>query len=313
MRAVVTGGAGFIGSHLTERLIGEGREVLVIDDLSSGKDRVGFIERAGARLEVADVRRVDTANLVREFGPDEIYHLAAQKDVRHSVTDPAFDAEVNVIGTIRLLEAARGTGAKVVTTSSGGTIYGDPDDSLLPVSEEVVGRPTSPYGISKKVMEDYLHFYSTTYGLRFVNLALANVYGPRQDPNGEAGVVAIFAQRLLQHQECKIYGDGGQTRDFVYVSDVVDVYLKAAKGNSWSETFNIGTGRETSVLELYELIGGYCGYTPKPVYAPERLGELRRSALDAGKADRLLGWKPQTSLEEGLKLTVDSMRAAFID
>lgn len=313
MRAVVTGGAGFIGSHLTERLVGEGREVLVIDDLSSGKDRVGFLERAGARLEVADVRRPDTAGLVREFEPDEVYHLAAQKDVRHSVADPALDAEVNVIGTIRLLEAARQVGATVVTTSSGGCIYGDPDPSVLPVSEDVIGRPTSPYGISKKVMEDYLHFYSTTYGLQFVNLALANVYGPRQDPNGEAGVVAIFTQRLLQDQECKIYGDGGQTRDFVYVADVVDVYLKAATGDVWGETFNIGTGRETSVLELYELIGRYCGYTPKPVYAPERLGELRRSALDAGKAGRMLGWSPNTSLEEGLRMTVDSMRAAFRD
>jgi UDP-glucose 4-epimerase len=313
VKAVVTGGAGFIGSHLTERLAAGGREVLVIDDLSSGKDRVGFIERTGARLEVADVREPHTAGLVRQFRPDEVYHLAAQKDVRHSVADPAFDAEVNVIGTIRLLEAARETGAKVVTTSSGGTIYGDPDPSVLPVSEEVVGRPTSPYGISKKVMEDYLHFYYTTYGLRFVNLALANVYGPRQDPNGEAGVVAIFAQRLLQHQECKIYGDGGQTRDFVYVADVVDVYLKAATGDSSGETFNIGTGRETSVLELYELIGGFCGYTPQPASAPERLGELRRSALDARKANRILGWKPETSLEEGLKLTVDSMKAAFVD
>lgn len=309
MRAVVSGGAGFIGCHLTERLVAEGRQVLVVDDLSSGKDRIEVLERAGARLEVADVRRPETAELVRRFEPDELFHLAAQKDVRHSVADPAFDAEVNVVGTLRLVEAARDAGANVVTTSSGGCIYGDPDESALPISEETVGRPTSPYGISKKVMEDYLHFYRGSYGTNFVNLALANVYGPRQDPNGEAGVVAIFAQRLLRGQECTIYGDGGQTRDFVYVADVVEAYLLAASGKVWGETFNIGTGRETSVLELYSHIARFCGSDLQPRFAPERLGELRRSALDAGKAGRMLGWAPRVSLEEGLELTVGSMRA----
>ncbi|HEX2053020.1 MAG TPA: NAD-dependent epimerase/dehydratase family protein [Actinomycetota bacterium] len=312
MKAVVTGGAGFIGCHLAERLVAEGREVLAIDDLSSGKDRVGVLEAAGARLEVADIREPGTAEIVRSYEPNEVFHLAAQKDVRHSVADPAFDAEVNVVGTIRLLEAARSVGANVVTTSSGGCIYGDPDESLLPISEGTVGRPTSPYGISKKVMEDYLHFYRSSYGMQFVNLALANVYGPRQDPNGEAGVVAIFAQRLLRGQECTIYGDGGQTRDFVYVADVVDAYLRAASGKAWGETFNIGTGRETSVVELYSEIARICGVDLAPNFAPERLGELRRSALDYGKAEKLLGWRPVTSLEEGLERTVDSMKAAVL-
>lgn len=312
MKAVVSGGAGFIGCHLTERLVAEGREVLVIDDLSSGKDRVGVIEAAGARLEVADIRRPEAADLVRRYGPDELFHLAAQKDVRHSVADPAFDAEVNVVGTLRLLEAAKEVGANVVTTSSGGCIYGDPDESLLPISEDTAGRPTSPYGISKKVTEDYLHFYRSSYGTNFVNLALANVYGPRQDPNGEAGVVAIFAQRLLRGQGCTIYGDGGQTRDFVYVADVVEAYLLAASGKAWGETFNIGTGRETSVLELYSEIARLCGVDLEPNFAAERLGELRRSALDHGKASDLLGWQPETSLEDGLRLTVDSMRSSVL-
>jgi UDP-glucose 4-epimerase len=309
MRAVVTGGAGFIGSHLTERLAAEGREVLVIDDLSSGDARVRFIEDAGARLEKADIRSPETARLVKEFQPDEIYHLAAQKDVRNSMADPVFDAEVNVIGTIRLLEAARSVGARVVTTSSGGCIYGEPDASLLPVTEQTIGRPTSPYGIGKKVTEDYLCFYATTYGLEFVNLALANVYGPRQDPDGEAGVVAIFTQRLLRGRECTIYGDGSQTRDFVFVTDVVNAYLSAACGQSWGETFNIGTGKETSVKQLYRTMAGICGVQTPALEAPARLGELQRSALSYGKAKGALGWEPQTALVEGLTATIDSMRS----
>lgn len=306
-RAVVTGGAGFIGSHLSERLAQQGREVLVIDNLSSGKDRVEVLEAAGISLEQLDICDPHAAELIRSFMPAEIYHLAAQIDVRRSVEDPILDAEINILGTLRVLGAAEAAGARVITTSSGGTVYGEVSPEELPVGESAQGRPTSPYGISKKVMEDYLVFYAKTYGLRFVNLALGNVFGPRQDPHGEAGVVAIFGLKMLNGERPVIFGDGRQTRDFVYVGDVVDAFVSAGERGD-GETFNIGTGRQTSVEELFWAIAEICGVREPPAYEAARPGELQNSALDASKAEALLGWKPKTYLKEGLALTVEFLR-----
>lgn len=307
MRAVVTGGAGFIGSHLAERLKSGGDEVLVLDNFVGGRHRLAVLEGAEIPIEEVDIRDERVSSLVASFHPDVIYHLAAQMDVRRSVADPIYDADVNIGGSLRLLEAARQIGARFVHTTSGGCIYGEPDDSLIPITEEVTGRPTSPYGISKKVLEDYLRFYQDTYGLQFASLALGNVYGPRQDPHGEAGVVAIFGSRLLAGEECVIYGDGKQTRDFVYVSDVVDGFVSAStKGDG--ETFNIGTGIETDVNELFEKMAGIVGADKPARYAPARPGELERSALDNSKAATLLGWSPKIAIDEGLKATVQFLK-----
>ncbi|MGH2733039.1 MAG: NAD-dependent epimerase/dehydratase family protein [Actinomycetota bacterium] len=308
-RAVVTGGAGFIGSHLCERLVAEGHRVLVVDNLVAGSQRLGFLEALGIPIERLDVRDPAAGELIHSFRPDVVFHLAAQIDVRRSVADPVYDAQVNVVGTLRVLEAAARTGARVLFASSGGTIYGEVDPRMLPVTEDASGRPTSPYGINKRVSEDYLRFYRDTGGLAFVSLALANVYGPRQDPHGEAGVVAIFSMRLLRGEPCVIYGDGAQSRDFVYVGDVVEAFL-AAVGRGEGETVNIGTGVETSVLELYRAMAGLCALDRPPLHAPGRPGELRRSCLDVSKAHRVLGWKPATGLQEGLALTIDSFRGA---
>ena len=312
-RAVVTGGAGFIGSHLVERLAAGGTEVLVVDDLSSGRSRLRFLEAAGARLEVVDIRSPDCGPLIAGFQPEVVYHLAAQMDVRRSVADPVYDAGVNVLGSLNVFEAARAAGAGVVCASSGGCIYGEPDDDQLPLDEQVVGRPSSPYGISKRVMEDYLHFFRAAYGLRFIVLALANVYGPRQDPHGEAGVVAIFGSALLAGRECLVFGDGRQTRDFVYVGDVVSAFLAAGaaleRGEAVGERFNIGTGVETDVLTLQAAMAATAGVPSPPVLRPARAGELLRSCLDSGKAGTLLGWGPVVGLEEGLTETVAFMRA----
>lgn len=303
MRAIVTGAAGFIGSHLAGRLREGGHEVLGVDNLSAGAGRVPLLERAGIPLEVLDVRDGQMGKSIAAFRPEVIFHLAAQIDVRRSVADPLHDAAVNVLGTIRVLQSARGVGARVVFASSGGTIYGEVDPSMIPVGEETVGVPTSPYGIGKKVAEDYLRFYRSSYGLPFVSLALANVYGPRQDPFGEAGVVAIFGSRLARGEPCVIFGDGKQTRDFVYVGDVVGAFLAAAvRGDG--ETVNVGTGVETSVEDLYHAMAGLCGVGRPPRYEPERPGELRQSCLRISKAKRVLGWEPATSLEQGLQATV---------
>lgn len=306
-RALVTGGAGFIGSHLCERLAAEGREVMVVDNLSSGSARTGVLQAAGAKLVEMDIRDESAGKLIEEFKPGEVYHLAAQIDVRRSVTDPITDADINILGTLRILEGARRVGARVMTTSSGGTIYGEVSPDELPVDERARGRPTSPYGISKKVLEDYLVFFASTYSLAFVNLALGNVFGPRQDPHGEAGVVAIFGSKLLRGEHPVIFGDGRQTRDFVYVGDVVDAFMLASEHGE-GETFNIGTGRQTSVTELYWEIASICEVDEAPRFEAPRPGELQNSALDASKAKALLGWKPKTGLREGLSQTIDFLR-----
>lgn len=305
MRAIVTGGAGFIGSHLCERLAAEGHTVLAVDNFAAGRGRVRNLAEAGVEIDETDIRDPSIESVVLSFGPDAIFHLAAQMIPVRSVADPVYDAEVNIVGTLRLLEAARRAGARFVNTSSGGAMYGELDEGASAFTEETVGRPDSPYGVSKKVGEDYLRVYARIFGLSFVSLALGNVYGPRQDPEGEAGVVAIFAGRLLRGEPCVIYGDGKQTRDFVYVDDVISAYLKALEGGE-GETFNIGTGEETSVEELYRAMAAIVGTEAPPRYEPERPGEVRRVTLDPTKAGRLLDWKPEVPLAEGLRRTIES-------
>ena len=301
MRTLVTGGAGFIGSTLVDRLLAEGHAVDVVDDLSTGT----LANLADARSDPnhdysfhrLDVRSPGVVDLIAHRRPEVIYHLAAQAAVPVSVARPVFDAEVNVIGTINVLEGARAAGSrKIVLAASGGTLYGDTDK--LPIRESAAHRPLSPYGVSKKSAMDYLAAYREMHNLEATSLALANIYGPRQDPHGEAGVVAIFAGLLLQGQVCTIFGDGEQTRDFVFVDDVVDAFSRAGtRGDGL--VINIGTGSETSVNQLYSVMAGAAGVDDRPSYAPARTGELRRSALDPGRAAVHLGWKPWTTIEEG--------------
>ncbi len=297
----MTGGAGFIGSTLVDRLLAEGHTVDVVDDLSSGSLANLADARATPNHEMTfhrlDIREPAMVELVAHRRPEVIFHLAAQPDVRVSVERPAFDAEVNIVGTVQVLEGARAAGTrKVVFAASGGTLYGEP--GKLPVSESHPQRPLSPYGVSKKAACDYLAAYRELHGIEFTALALANVYGPRQDPHGEAGVVAIFAARLLAGEPCTIFGDGEQTRDFVYVDDVVDAFARAAHKGS-GLLMNIGTGLETSVNRLYATMAAAAGTDAPAVYAPPRPGELTRSSLDPSRAEIHLGWKPWTTLEAG--------------
>ena len=301
MRTLVTGGAGFIGSTLVDRLLAEGHAVDVVDDLSSGSLANLADARATPNHEMTfhrlDIREPAMVELVAHRRPEVIFHLAAQADVRVSVERPVFDAEVNIIGTLQVLEGARAAGArKVVFAASGGTLYGEPE--RLPVAESAPQRPLSPYGVSKKSACDYLAAYRELHGIEFTALALANVYGPRQDPHGEAGVVAIFAGRLLAGAPCTIFGDGDQTRDFVYVDDVVDAFARAAHKGS-GLLMNIGTGAETSVNELYSAMAAAAGSEGPAVYALPRAGELARSSLDPTRAGIHLGWKPWTTIEAG--------------
>lgn len=311
MRVVVTGGAGFIGSTLVDRLLAEGHFVTVIDNLATG--RLSNLEGArasGDRFSMVelDVRSSEIAETVAAAAPEVVFHLAAQADVRVSVERPVFDAEVNVIGGLNVIEAARAAGArKVVVASSGGTIYGDPAPEDLPVDEQHSQHPISPYGVAKKVIDDYLYAFRFLHGLNYTSLALANVYGPRQDPHGEAGVVAIFAGRLLSGEGCRIFGDGEQTRDFVYVNDVVDAFVRAADRGD-GVLCNIGTGVETSVNHLYRAMADAAGVDASASYEPARAGELARSALNPGFAEKQLGWTPQTSLVDGSRATLEWFR-----
>jgi len=312
MKALITGGAGFIGSTLADRLLAEGHAVDVVDNLSTGSlaNLAGSRRDHGHRLTFhqLDVRSPDLPEVMGRRRPEVVYHLAAQADVRVSVADPVFDAEVNVVGSLRVLEGARGAGArKVVFASSGGTIYGDPAPARLPVKESHPQQPLSPYGVAKKAVGDYLHAYRELHNLEFTALALANVYGPRQDPHGEAGVVAIFAGRLLSGQPCTVYGDGSQTRDFVYVDDVVDAFARAA-GRGGGLLLNVGTGEETSVNRLYATMAEKTGVARPAVFAPARPGELARSCLDPGRAGIHLGWKPWTSLADGTGAVIEWFR-----
>ena len=312
MKALVTGGAGFIGSTLVDRLLAEGHQVDVIDDLSTGSlANLASARRAGDRsfsFHQADIRSPEIGELVGRRRPEVVFHLAAQADVRVSVARPVYDAEINVLGSLNILEASRQAGArKVVFASSGGTIYGDPDVSALPIKESHPRRPLSPYGVAKNTVGDYLAAYRELHDLEFTTLALANVYGPRQDPHGEAGVVAIFAGNLLAGRPCTIFGDGRQSRDFVYVDDVVDAFARAAE-KAGGLLLNIGTGLETSVNDLYAEMARAAGLDLPAVRAPARAGELFRNCLDPGKAAIHLGWKPWTSLPAGVGAVVDWFR-----
>ncbi len=313
MRTMVTGGAGFIGSALVDRLLAEGHEVDVVDDLSTGTlaNLAEARSVAGGALTIhqLDIRHADVIELIVRRRPEVVYHLAAQADVRISVDRPAFDAEVNVLGSLNVLEGARAAGAgRVVFAASGGTLYGEPEPEDLPVRESHPRRPLSPYGVSKAAVLDYLAAYRELHSLEFSALALGNVYGPRQDPHGEAGVVAIFAQRLIADEPVTIYGDGEQTRDFVYVDDVVDAFVRAT-GRGGGLVCNVATGRETSVNELFGVMAAEAGVDSAPVYAPARPGELRRSSLDVGRAGMQLGWHPWTELGDGVRAVLEFVRA----
>ena len=312
MRALVTGGAGFIGSNLVDRLLAEGNEVDVVDDLSTGSlaNLAAARTSAGGRLTITqlDIRLREVVELIAHRAPEVVFHLAAQADVRVSVASPAFDAEVNIIGSLNVLEGAREAGSeRLVFAASGGTLYGDPPVKDLPLRESQPHRPLSPYGVSKKAVLDYLVAYRELHSLEFAALALANVYGPRQNPHGEAGVVAIFADRLLTGTPITIFGTGEQTRDFVYVDDVVDAFVRAATRGG-GLVCNIGTGRETSVNDLYRSMAAVVGSEANPDYAPGRAGELDRNVLDVERAGIQLGWRPWTELGDGVRAVIDSVR-----
>ena len=314
MRALVTGGAGFIGSNLVDRLVGRGDRVVVIDDLSTGRrEHLTDALARGAELVVDDIRDGDRVRAIcAELLPDVVFHLAAQMDVRRSVEDPAFDADVNIRGTVNLLEATRlvePESARFVFASTGGAIYGEGEGRELPLDEDAECRPDSPYGQSKMAGEGYCRLYERLYGLSTVSMRLGNVYGPRQDPLGEAGVVAIFCGRLTAGESPTVFGDGRQTRDFVYVGDIVAALIAAASSDARGP-YNVGTGRESSVLDLIDVLDDLTeGDGPPPHMAAARAGEVRRIAILSERAARDLGWRAATGLEEGLERTLAWFRA----
>ena len=312
MRSLVTGGAGFIGSTLVDRLLAEGHEVDVVDDFSTGSlsNLADARANAGRALTIhhLDITAPSLVDLMARRRPQSVFHLAAQADVRVSVARPVFDATVNVLGSLNVLEGARQAESdRIVFAASGGTLYGEPDSDELPVRESHPQQPLSPYGVSKKSVVDYLVAYRELHALEFCALALANVYGPRQDPHGEAGVVAIFAEKLLQGAPVTIYGDGSQTRDFVYVDDVVDAFVRAATRGG-GLVCNVGTGQETSVNELLAVMAEQAGVSVTPTLAPARPGELQRSSLDIERAAIQLGWRPWTNLPEGTRAVLEYVR-----
>ncbi len=304
MKVLVTGGAGFIGSHVVDHALAAGHEVLVLDDLSSGR-RDNLDPRA--QLHVLDVRSREAAELIESERPDAIFHLAAQMDVRRSCADPRFDADVNIAGFINLLEAAVRSGVRrVVFSSTGGAIYGEQD--CFPADETHPTRPCSPYGVSKAASELYLGYYRAQYGLSYAALRYANVYGPRQNPHGEAGVVAIFCDRLLSGRECVIYGDGGQTRDFVFVGDVARANLLALTSD-YVGALNIGTGVETDVNTLQTALAKAAGVNSPARHEPPKPGEQRRSVITPARARQILGFTPEVALEQGLGETMAFFKA----
>lgn len=296
MRILVTGGAGFIGSHVTDAFLSDGDDVAVVDDLSRG--RPGRLDPSVAVHKASITDAAALRSVVERVRPELICHLAAQIDVRVSVAAPAADAEVNIVGTVNVLEAARAVGARVVFAGTGGAIYGA--GSPVPTPEDVPPAPEAPYGTSKYCAEQYLALDNRLHGTAHVTLRLANVYGPRQDPAGEAGVVGIFCGHAVRGERPTVFGDGRQTRDYVYVGDVAEAFRAAARSDR-AGTWNIGTGRETSVLELVDLLGQAAGRTLEPEFAPPRAGELQRSALAVDAASRDLGWTPRTPLADGIR------------
>lgn len=303
MKVLVTGGAGFIGSHLVDRLVQEGHDVVVVDNLSTGKRK--NVNRA-ATFYKADIQSTRLERVFRNERPSVIMHLAAQMNVRRSVEDPMFDANVNILGTLNVIEQAARHGArKVVFASSGGAIYGEQD--IFPAPESHPMRPLSPYGISKLSGEHYLSYYQRVSGIQTVSLRFANVYGPRQDPEGEAGVVAIFIQKMLTGEQPVVNGNGRQTRDFVFVEDVVEANL-LVMGQGIEGVFNVGTSSETPVNELFAIIKELTKSDCKEVHGPAKKGEQLRSTIDATKLRQQMGWEAKVSLSEGLRKTVDYFR-----
>lgn len=305
MRILVTGGAGFIGSHIVDACIAASHEVCVIDDLSTGRR-----EHVNSRalFHPLDILDPELPQLVSDFAPDLVCHHAAQMDLRRSVADPLFDARVNILGLIHLLESCKALRLKkVIFASSGGAIYGEQE--IFPASEDHPTRPVSPYGVSKLSGERYLDYYSKVFGISYIALRYSNVYGPRQNAKGEAGVVAIFAGHLLNGEAPTINGDGKQTRDYIYVGDVVEANL-ASLESSYSGALNIGTGQETDVLTLFEMMRDKVKSDKRALHGPAKLGEQKRSVLDIRRARKALGWAPRISLSQGLDQTVDSYRRA---
>lgn len=306
--ALVTGAAGFIGSNLVLRLLEDGRRVIGVDDLSTGSLAnlaEARSERHSGRFEFnrLDIRKGGLGPLMQRLEPEVVYHLAAQVDVRRSVDDPIHDADVNVLGSIAVLEAARCAGVRKVVYASSIGSYGEPTEDALPIDESFDAPALSPYGTSKRVVLDYLRTYEQLYDLEWSALTLANVYGPYQTTAGEGGVVATFIGRMLDSAPCHIYGDGEQTRDFVFVDDVVHAMVLATQ-RGHPRRYLIGTGERTTVNELYDAVAAAIGYGPAPRYEPARAGEIRHSSVDARLAMRELGWKPWTTLEEGLARTL---------
>ena len=309
---LVTGAAGFIGSHLVDRLLQDGREVVGIDDLSTGRlsNLAGASRCPTFRFVESDVTSGDFRSLVAEVGPDIVLHLAAQMDVRKSVADPLHDVRVNVLGTVNVLEAAVHSGVrKIVLASSGGTVYGQA--ATLPIREDTPLLPVSPYGAAKVAAEGYVATYGRLYGLAGTSLALGNVYGPRQDPHGEAGVVSIFARALTTGAPTTIFGDGTSSRDYVYVSDVVEAFVRCLEDSTSGARFNVGTGVATSVDELHRLLADICGSEATPDMAPARPGELHAVSLDRGALTDRTGWRPTVALPEGLRMTVEWVRSTL--
>jgi UDP-glucose 4-epimerase len=304
MKVLVTGGAGFIGSHLVDRLVLEGHEAVVVDNLVTGKRR--NINRA-ARFYKVDIQNWRLERVFRNERPNVVMHLAAQMDVRKSVEDPMYDAQVNVLGTLNVLQQAVQHGVrKVVFSSSGGAIYGEQE--TYPAPETHVTKPLSPYGLSKLCGEQYLSYYQRVSGLQVVSLRYANVYGPRQDPEGEAGVVAIFIQKMLNNEQAVINGNGRQTRDFVFVEDVVEANL-AMMGQESQGTYNVGTGVETSINDLFRILVQHTGSACKEIHGPAKKGEQARSVIDNTKLRHEMSWEPKADLSEGLKKTVEYFRS----
>lgn len=310
MRVLVTGGAGFIGSHLVEALKAAGHRVAVLDNLSTGRR-----ENLPPDIPLYTIDLRDTKAITAHFSQyeyDVVFHLAAQVDVRTSVNAPLYDAEVNILGTLHLLEALRKQKTWVIFASTGGAIYGE--KPRLPIPESECPQPESPYGIAKLTAELYLRSFFLTHGVPYTVLRLANVYGPRQNPHGEAGVVAIFTHRLLTGQTAYIYGDGEQTRDFVYVADVVQAFISVmeAPQHTQGQVFNVGTGVQTSINALYHAIATVVGVEASPTYLPPKAGELRHNALDTQKLRTVTGWEPKYALSESLYHTVESFRQQIV-
>ncbi len=303
MKILITGGAGFIGSNIADAYLAAGHEVFVVDDLSSG-----FIENLSpkAKFFEMDIRDPKIEKIFEENKFDVVNHLAAQMDVRRSVADPVFDATVNVVGTLNLLENSLKHGVKkVIFSSTGGAIYGEQD--YFPADEKHPTRPLSPYGIAKLAVEKYLFYYNAVHGLNYVVLRYANVYGPRQNPHGEAGVVAIFTSKLLKGEEPVINGEGKQTRDYTFVGDVVRANVKALDYDK-SDIFNVGTGKETDVNVLFRMLRDAVGSSAEEKHGPAKAGEQMRSVIDYSKAKEVLGWEPAVGLEEGIDMTVKFFR-----